>query len=311
LSLSDKRAAAAYEAYCSAYGISPNSEALSGWLKEWRSLDEEQRFDQLEATRKESIMPDDDRTQADEQRRKAAESLGEFDRMRAQVAEIKPPYQSGAELDGNYTTQEARDRAAHIPGLHERGPAPETEVQRAARWEWERTEQDRDMKELDAQTGKGEKNDMADRKSKPPVASVSFGDVTGNVWENERKDGKNFYNATFERTYRDTEGNERTSNSFGVSQLGDLRKAADVTEGQMNKLYEEQGKSNTKGGADVTPEEKSRVDQSLGNASIARDKIGPASEVSGKPTPNDPSSMDKSREVGQDLNKSGVTMDKE
>jgi hypothetical protein len=135
--------------------------------------------------------------------------------------------------------------------------------------------------------------------------------VTGNVWENERKDGKNFYNATFERTYRDAEGNERTSNSFGISQLGDLRKTADVTEAQMQKLYEEKDKSDTKGGTGVTPEEKSRVDQSLKNANLARESIGGASEVSGKPTPNDPSSMDKAREAGQDLNKSGVEMDKQ
>ncbi len=36
-----------------------------------------------------------------------------------------------------------------------------------------------------------------------------------------------------------------------------------------------------------------------------------ASDVSSKPDPNDPSQMDKAREVGQDLNKNGVTMDKE
>ncbi|HEY4052741.1 MAG TPA: hypothetical protein VGL74_03315 [Terriglobales bacterium] len=79
----------------------------------------------------------------------------------------------------------------------------------------------------------------------------------------------------------------------------------------MQKLYEEKDKSDTKGGTGVTPEEKSRVDQSLKNANLARESIGGASEVSGKPTPNDPSSMDKAREAGQDLNKSGVEMDKQ
>jgi hypothetical protein len=303
LSFSEKRAAAAYEEYCKTQGIFPNKEELRRWLQEWRTLDEEQRQEQLQASQREGNMADDKKTQTDEQQRKAAESLREHDRMTAQAQEIKSPYQSGVELDGNYTVQEARDRAAHIPGLHERGAAPETEAQRSARWEWEHREQERDMKEMEAQAPKGEKDTMTDKKSKPPVASVSFGDVTGNVWENERKDGGTFYGATFERSYRDAEGTDRTANSFGISQLGDLRKAADVTEMQMQKLYEEQGKSNTKGGTDVTPEEKSRVDQSLKNANIARESIGPASEVRGKPTPNDPSTMDKGREPGPNMDK--------
>ena len=71
---------------------------------------------------------------------------------------------------------------------------------------------------------------------------------------------------------------------------------------EQQKLYEEKEKTDTKGEASVTPEQKSRVDQSLSNANIAHEKIGRASEVTGKPTPNDTSSMDKSR---------GVDMDKE
>ena len=64
---------------------------------------------------------------AEGRRRKAAESLREHDRMTAQAGqgEKSSPYQAGTELDGNYTTQEARDRAAHVPGLHERQGAAE------------------------------------------------------------------------------------------------------------------------------------------------------------------------------------------
>jgi hypothetical protein len=250
-------------------------------------------------------MPDEEINELEKRRQR--ENLREHDRITAQAQETKSHYQAGTELDGNYTVQDARDIAAHVPGLHERMAAPETETQRSARWEWERKEQDRDMREFES---KGE-NTMTEKKSKPPVASASFGDVTGNVWENERKDGKSFYSATFERNYKDAEGNDRTSNSFGVSQLSDLKKTADVTEAQMQKLYEEKEKSTTKGGTDVTPEEKGRVDQSLKNANIARESIGPASEVNSKPTPNDPSSMNRARDVGQEMNKSGVEMDKQ
>ena len=64
---------------------------------------------------------------AERRRSKAAESLREHDRMTAQAGqgEKSSPYQAGTELDGNYTTQEARDRAAHVPGLHERQGAAE------------------------------------------------------------------------------------------------------------------------------------------------------------------------------------------
>jgi len=72
----------------------------------------------LESAR--GVMSVEEKTQTDEQRRKAAESLREHDRTAAQAQEVKSPYQSGAELDGTYTIQEARDRR-RILRLQERG----------------------------------------------------------------------------------------------------------------------------------------------------------------------------------------------
>jgi hypothetical protein len=180
-------------------------------------------------------MADDDKTQ--EQQRKAGESLLEHVRVTAQVAgqETKTPYQSGAELDGVYTVQESRDRAAHIPPLHEReGPTPK--------------EMERDLKEYDS-------------------------------WAKSQG--------------RDTWGEG-------------------LNEKDVDGLHKQEEAKSAKGGKDgMTPEQQERVDQSLKNANVQRESMGGASDVSNKPTPNDPSSMDKAREVGQDLNKSGVTMDKE
>ncbi len=179
-------------------------------------------------------MPDDEK---DEARRKAAESLREHDRMTAQAGqgEKSAPYQAGAELDGNYTVQESRDRAGHIPGLHEReGPTPK--------------EMERDLKEYDA--------------------------------------------------WAKTEGRD----TWGGG----------LNEKDVDGLHREQEAKSTKGGKDgMTPEQQERVDQSLKNANIQRESMSGASDVSSKPAPNDPSQMDKAREVGQDLNKNGVTMDKE
>jgi hypothetical protein len=187
-------------------------------------------------------MADDEKTQAEEQRRKAAESLREHDRMTAQAGQgdKSAPYQAGAELDGNYTVQESRDRAAHIPGLHEREgkPSPFTERELAAR---------------------------AETESYVKAESANAG-LTPAEWEHREQ----------ERDSKESEG------------------------------------KSTKGGKDgMTPEQQERVDQSLKNANVQRESMGGASDVSSKPTPNDPNQMDKAREVGQDLNKSGVTMDKE
>jgi hypothetical protein len=41
------------------------------------------------------------------------------------------------------------------------------------------------------------------------------------------------------------------------------------------------------------------------------DKISGATDVGVKPTPNEPTPIDKSRDIGQDLQKRGVTMDKD
>ena len=179
-------------------------------------------------------MPDEEKTRADEQRRKNAESLREHDRTAAEAQEVKSPYQSGAELHGNYTVHDARDRAAHTPGLHERGEASPKEMER-------------DLKEYDA-------------------------------WAKR-------------------EGHE----TWGGG----------LNEKDVNHLHEQEEKSMKGGRERMTPEQQERVDQSLKNANIQRESMGGASDVNSRPTPNDPSSMDKARDIGRDLNKAGVEMDKQ
>lgn len=174
-----------------------------------------------------------DEENAADAKRKAAESLREHDRMTAQAQETKPPYQSGAEIDGNSTVQQARDVAAHTQPLHERGEPNPQEIER-------------DLKEHDA-------------------------------WANEQG--------------RDTWG-------------GGLKEA------DVNRLYEQEAKS-TKGGTDgMTLEQQDQVDKSVATASIQRESIGGASDVTSKPTPSDPSSMEQARDIGAELQKSGVEMDR-
>ncbi len=59
----------------------------------------------------------------------------------------------------------------------------------------------------------------------------------------------------------------------------------------------------------MTPEQQASIDKALGRADI-NDKMGGASDVSGKPQPNETTPLDKSRDIGQDLRKQDVTVDK-
>ena len=61
---------------------------------------------------------------------------------------------------------------------------------------------------------------------------------------------------------------------------------------------------------EVTPEQKERVDQALGNVELSN-QIGGAYEAGDKPMPNDPTPMDRARDIGNDLHRSGLTMDRE
>jgi hypothetical protein len=183
-------------------------------------------------------MADDEKAQGDEQRRKAAELLREHDRMAAAQAagqETKAPYQSGTELDGNYTVQDARDKAAHVPGWHEQAKAGFSEQELS-----QFKEQKRDLQEI----------------------SDAKASERSDVWSEHSK-----------------EQNER--------------------------------EKSMKGASGMTPEQQEKVNQSMKNTNMQRESMaGGASDVNSKPTPNDPTSIDKARDIGKDLNKSGVEMDK-
>jgi hypothetical protein len=65
-----------------------------------------------------------------------------------------------------------------------------------------------------------------------------------------------------------------------------------------------------KGATNVTPDQKEKVDTALANMSISKDISG-ATEVTGKPTPNEPTPIEKAKDIGQDLLKAGLIVDKD
>ena len=70
------------------------------------------------------------------------------------------------------------------------------------------------------------KSETAEGKN-PPVDKVRVGLITASIWENKTEKGT-FYNVTFERRYRDTEGNWKSTHSYGLDDLLVLAKIADL-----------------------------------------------------------------------------------
>jgi hypothetical protein len=65
------------------------------------------------------------------------------------------------------------------------------------------------------------------QKSNPPVGKVRVGLVNASIWENATEKGT-FYNVTFERRYKDSEGNWKSTGSYDQHDLLSLAKAADL-----------------------------------------------------------------------------------
>jgi hypothetical protein len=65
-----------------------------------------------------------------------------------------------------------------------------------------------------------------------PVKNIRIGQVEVAIWANESKSGT-FYRATASRSYKDEQGNFKSSDSFGSSDLQNLRKALDLAHDWM------------------------------------------------------------------------------
>jgi len=70
------------------------------------------------------------------------------------------------------------------------------------------------------------KNEKTEAKN-PPAAKIRVGLITASIWENTNDKGT-FHNVTFERRYKDAEGNWHSSQSYNAGDLLELAKAADL-----------------------------------------------------------------------------------
>ena len=73
---------------------------------------------------------------------------------------------------------------------------------------------------------KNTKSEAAETKN-PPVGKVRVGLITASIWANETDKGT-FHNVTFERRYKDAQGNWQSSHSYNADDLLALAKAADL-----------------------------------------------------------------------------------
>lgn len=67
-----------------------------------------------------------------------------------------------------------------------------------------------------------------------PVAKIGF-PVTAAIWRNE-KEGRAYYSATFQLSYKDEAGNWKRTSSFSIEDLLPLAKIADLAHTEMAKL---------------------------------------------------------------------------
>jgi hypothetical protein len=187
-----------------------------------------------------------------ERKRKAAEDLAWHDRQMAsgavEASRDALHDSTPGKKPGEYTTKEARDRAAHTPGLHER----EESGAKSAFTNEER----KLLKENENDLAKLYPTDRAWAESYPSV--------------------------------KPSENAEQRQQQFDERELA---------------------QKSTKEVSKVTLEQKANVDKALSEISLSN-QIGGASEVN-QPKPNDPTPIDKSKDIGQDLNKAGVRMEKD
>jgi hypothetical protein len=70
-------------------------------------------------------------------------------------------------------------------------------------------------------------------KNAPPVAKLKVGLVTASIWELET----GFYTVSFERRYRDKNGEWQTAHSYDAGDLAELRMVADLAHDKLIELY--------------------------------------------------------------------------
>lgn len=213
-----------------------------------------------------------------ERRRRSQRDLDAHDRMtasRSADAARDTLHDSTPFQDpGSYTVFEARDRAAHTPSIAR-------QIERQS---------------IMADKGKSifteKERYLLDVQQRKDIAAL-YPDGQEGQWLRER--------ARLAEAIPDGPEARQIAEEAHLAKLYDDAPQGDKLQDQNNK---------TEVPTKVTPEEKANVDRALADTQLS-DKIGPPVDVGGKATPNDPTPMDKSLDIGQDLYRQGLEVDKD
>jgi hypothetical protein len=72
--------------------------------------------------------------------------------------------------------------------------------------------------------------------AKPPITKIRVGLITASIWERLVKE-KPFYTVTFERRYKTTNGEWKTSHGYDAAGLAELRMAASLAHDKVLELF--------------------------------------------------------------------------
>jgi hypothetical protein len=74
-----------------------------------------------------------------------------------------------------------------------------------------------------------------------PVDKIRIGSITGNIWRNTGQNG-DYYTASFERMYRDDQGQPKSTDSFRPADLPVVAKASDKVLDRIMELEKGRGR---------------------------------------------------------------------
>ena len=77
---------------------------------------------------------------------------------------------------------------------------------------------------------------MQEQTKTQPVDRIRIGRITAAIWRQTTEDGKQFYNFTLQRTYKDNDGNYQSSPNFALSDALIVAKVADRADTKIRRL---------------------------------------------------------------------------
>ena len=80
------------------------------------------------------------------------------------------------------------------------------------------------------------------QENKAPVHRIRLSSISASIFRNENADGRTYYNAQFDRSYKDGDDWKHTK-SFGRDDLLNLAKVADLTHSWIHKEQQSESKS--------------------------------------------------------------------